>query len=163
MSITFTTPAAREAQLRAERTRAIQEAGWATDAHRAPVVRRGARVLGDAGTPLTGTVEGFSYGPVTGPRAALCVAWPVVRWSDGMVTPREPHTVVAVDASTVLVEDEGNNVNRLCNVRGDGAAGEPVRCWLVVSAVSGRRYLVKHVETGEVRVVSSRYDMTNLY
>lgn len=120
-------------------------------------VRRGARVLTDLGGAMVGRVEGVSF--------AEGRAWHLVRYSDGFVGYAEQGagTVVAVDADTHLVADQHNNVGRLCNVRGDAAAGEPVRCWLVCSAVNGGRYLVKHVGTAEVRVVSHRYGVTNLY
>lgn len=120
----------------------------------AATLTRRARVLSYCPDLGVGVVEGRSY---LGAETAA-----VVRWANGTVGAWEDERLVTVDTSTVLVEDQLNNVGRLCNVRGDGAAGEPARCWRVVAAVSGRRYLVAHRDTDAVRVVSHR-DMTNLY
>jgi len=115
---------------------------------------RRTRVLSYCPDLGVGVVEGRSY---LGRATAA-----VVRWANGTVGAWDDDMLVAVEAGTVLAEDEGNNVGRLCNVRGDGAAGERARCWRVVAAVNGRRYLVEHRDTSAVRVVSNR-DMTNLY
>lgn len=120
-------------------------------------VRRGARVVGPASELGVGHVEGSAY--------FAGRAWHVIRYGVWGIGYAEQGTdaVVAVDAGTVLVEDEHNNVGRLCNVRGDYAAGNPGRCWRVAYAVNGRRYVVVHLDTAEVRVVDHRFDMTNLY
>jgi len=120
-------------------------------------VRRGSRVL-------YATRDGAGVGHVEGESFYAGGASFVFRFEDGSVgwAPQGLARLVAVDWSTTLVEDGFNNVGRLCNVRGDGAAGEPCRCWHVRAAVSGRRYLVEHLDTGVVRLVGS-HEMTNLY
>lgn len=153
MPITATTPAAREALGVYRRTAAYS---YPTATPELPV-RRGSRVLyADRDGAGIGHVEGESfYGESR--------TW-VFRLADSSVgwAVQGLARLVAVDAGTRLVEDQWNNVDRLCNVRGDGAAGEPNRCWHVRAAVSGGRYLVEHLDTGVVRVVGHR-DMTNLY
>lgn len=120
-------------------------------------VRRGARVLyaydNAAGV---GHVEGESFHGDG--------AWFVFRQQDGSLgyCPQGLALLVAVDAGTVLVEDGMNNVGRRCNVRGDGAALRSVRCWQIAAAVSGHRYLVRHLDHGVVKLVSYK-DMTNCY
>jgi len=120
-------------------------------------VRKGARVLYAlrAGAGV-GHVEGESF-------YREGVSW-VFRCEDGSVgwAAQGRGHLVAVDAGTVLVADDWNNVGRLCNVPGDGAAGNEPRCWHVRSAVSGGRYLVEHLDTGDVRLVAHR-DMHNCY
>lgn len=129
----------------------------------APVtpLRRGTRVLSHLGEFTgVGHVEGTS---TLGTESAY-----VVRWANGVVDTWETHepVLVAVDWTTTLVQDEWNNVGRHCSVRGDAAAGHPVRCWRVVAAVSGGRYLVERLD-GEGYAVQARLvahrDMTNLY
>lgn len=120
-------------------------------------VRRGARVLHCYSNGATiGHVEGESF-------YVNSVSW-VFRAADGSIgwAAQGGSQLVAVDAGTVLVEDQFNNVGRLCNVRGDGAAGHLNRCWSVVAAVSGSRYAVRHLDYGYTRLVGNR-DMTNLY
>lgn len=120
-------------------------------------IRKGSRVLyAYANGAGVGHVEGESfYGESR--------TW-VLREQDGTVgyAVQGLAVLVAVDAGTVLVEDGFNNVGRRCNVPGDGPAGEPARCWRVASAVSGGRYLVRHLDHGVVRLVAHR-DMHNLY
>jgi len=120
-------------------------------------VRRGSRVL-------YALRSGAGIGHVEGESFYREGASFVFRFEDGSVgwAPQGLARLVAVDAGTRLVDDQWNNVNRLCNVRGDAAAGEPCRCWHVRAAVSGGRYLVEHLDTGVVRLVDHR-DMTNLY
>lgn len=121
-------------------------------------VRRGARVLHCYSNGATiGHVEGESF-------YREGVSW-VFRAADGSIgwAAQGGSQLVAVDAGTVLVEDQGNNVGRLCNVRGDAAAGHPNRCWQVVAAVSGQRLAVRHLDYGYTRLVSERFDVTNLY
>lgn len=137
-------------------------------------VRKGAHVLSYMSDTLgVGTIEGLSFLPPMSWAPGACEKGYVVRWADGTVNVWDAFTgvLVAVDADTVLVEDQFNNVNRLCNVRGDRNEGRPVRCWQVVTAVSGSRYLVRlrHGRTDAmrftddvVRLVDYR-DMTNLY
>jgi hypothetical protein len=121
-------------------------------------VRRGARVLYATGDGETGV--GYVEGESTWDGSW----WFVFRCQDGSMgwCPQGLARVVAVDAGTHLVEDQFNNVGRLCNVRGDGATGSLNRCWQVAAAVSGGRYLVRHLDYGTVAVVGHR-DMTNLY
>jgi hypothetical protein len=120
-------------------------------------VRRGSRVL-------YALREGAGVGYVEGESFYCGGASFVFRYEDGSVgwAPCGLAVLVAVDAGTCLVEDQFNNVGRLCNVRGDGPAGEPVRCWQVRAAVSGSRYLVEHLDHGVLRLVGHG-DMTNLY
>jgi hypothetical protein len=120
-------------------------------------VRRGSRVL-------YATRDGAGVGHVEGESFYRESASFVFRFEDGSVgwAPQGLARLVAVDWSTTLIEDGFNNVGRLCNVRGDGAAGEPCRCWHVRAAVSGGRYLVEHLDHGVVRLVTHR-EMTNLY
>jgi hypothetical protein len=132
-----------------------------TDATTLPV-RKGARVLADVAHFGVGRVEGLAVLP--GSAFPGDTRYHTVRWANGDVT-REPAAsgvLVAIDFTTVPVEDQHNNVGRRCNVPGDGPAGEPVRCWQVAYAVSGSRYLVAHLRTGRVRLVAQR-DMHNLY
>lgn len=120
-------------------------------------VRRGSRVLHCYSNGATiGYVEGESFY-----REGVSF---VFRAADGSIgwAPQGAGHLVAVDAGTRLVDDQFNNVNRLCNVRGDNAAGHPNRCWQVVAAVSGSRYAVRHLDYGYTRLVGHR-DMTNLY
>ena len=123
-------------------------------------VRRGSRVL-------YATRDGVGVGHVEGESFYRGGASFVFRFEDGSVgwAPQGLAVLVAVDAGTVLVEDEWNNVGRLCNLPGDGAAGRVVeldRPWHVRAAVSGGRYLVEHLDYGVVRLVDHR-EMTNLY
>lgn len=57
----------------------------------------------------------------------------------------------------MFTKDLNNNIGRYCTV--DATSG---RVWRVQTAVTGSRYLVRNVETGERRVVSHRV-MSNLY
>lgn len=117
--------------------------------------RRGTHVL---------TVISDKFGParVEGRAYYAGRTWSVLRYANGYVGYGTSDVLAPVDCTTLITDDLHNNVGRLCNVRGDGAAGHPNRCWKVVSAVSGSRYLVLHLDTDEVRVVGHR-DMTNLY
>jgi hypothetical protein len=58
----------------------------------------------------------------------------------------------------MFVPDLHNNRGRLCSLPGDTVP----RRWLVRNAVSGGRYLVRHVGTGRCRVVPHR-SMSSLY
>lgn len=91
----------------------------------ATTLNRRTRVLSYCPDLGVGVVEGRSY---LGRATAA-----VVRWANGTVGAWDDDMLVAVEAGTVLAEDEGNNVGRLCNVRGDGAAGERARCWRVLA------------------------------
>lgn len=57
----------------------------------------------------------------------------------------------------MFTQDMHNNIGRYCTI--DAATG---RVWRVHTAVTGSRYLVRNVDTGERRVVPLR-QMTNLY
>lgn len=118
-------------------------------------VRRGAHVLTllsrDCGVAM---IEGTAH--------LLGRTWNVLRYADGTVGYATNDIAAPVDGATRLVSDDGNNVGRLCNVRGDAVQGHPARCWAVHAAVSGSRYLVAHLDTDAVRVVDHR-EMTNLY
>jgi len=120
-------------------------------------VRRGSRVL-------YAVREGAGVGHVEGESYYMGSMSFVFRFADGSIgwCPNGLARLVAVDGNTHLIEDQFNNVGRLCNVRGDSAAGERGRPWHVRAAVNGYRYLVEHLDTQVVRVVSHR-DMTNLY
>lgn len=59
----------------------------------------------------------------------------------------------------MFVPDLHNNIGRWCSVNDGARAG---RVWRVRTAVTGRRYLVRNVETGEFRTVSNRV-LSNLY
>lgn len=58
----------------------------------------------------------------------------------------------------MFITDTGNNIGRGCAVMGTGTG----RVWEVRRAMTGDRYLVRHVTTGEHRAVSTR-QMTSLY
>lgn len=58
----------------------------------------------------------------------------------------------------MFVQDGMNNLRRLCSLRGTDTG----RRWQVRAAVAGGRYLVRHVDSGEHRVVLHSL-MTNLY
>jgi hypothetical protein len=59
----------------------------------------------------------------------------------------------------VVTADIHNNTGRFCSLRGDHANG---RSWQVQDALTGGRYLVRHVTTGEEREVTHSH-MSNLY
>lgn len=58
----------------------------------------------------------------------------------------------------MFTEDRFNNIGRLCSLHGDTVS----RRWRVKTAVVGYRYLVRHLDSGEHRVVDSNR-MTSLY
>jgi hypothetical protein len=153
VAITATTLAAREA-LAGYRRRADYVYPAVTPAL---PVRKGARVLSLFS-------DGAGVGYVEGETFYGNRRFPVVRWSaEGIVSDRwDARYLVVVDAGTVLVEDQFNNVNRLCTLPLQQGEEPEGRVWRVVAAVSRGRYLVAHLRTSRVRVVEHR-SMSNLY
>lgn len=124
----------------------------------ATLPRRGTTVLSIlSGDPSygAGRVEGHAFYAGRG--------WAVVRYDGGQVGYGDSDVLAAVDADARVVPDEGNNVGRRCNVRGDGRGLAVNRCWRVVAAVSGQRLLVVHLDTAETLVVDAWRDVANLY
>lgn len=63
----------------------------------------------------------------------------------------------------MFTQDLHNNVGRHCSIRGhEGRFAHEGRAWRVKVAVTGGKYLVRHVTSGKQMVVSHR-DMSNLY
>lgn len=126
-------------------------------------IRRGTRVLAwNSATVGIGHVEGARYASNNAPAGTQSAD--IVRWADGTVDSwtRGRALLAPVDAGTVLVEDQFNNVGRYCSV--DAVNG---RAWCVEAALSRDasgelRYLVVLHDTGEVRMVNHR-SMSNLY
>lgn len=56
--------------------------------------------------------------------------------------------------------DLNNNVGRYAALKDGSNQG---RIWRVQTAVTGHRYLVRNIHTGECRVVNSRTDISQLY